>query len=55
MIEVKYKTRGYRDNHPLTDINIRQGLEQVLDEFKEEMKSMNPNMSIRRQLVELKI
>lgn len=36
------------DNHPLTDINIRQGLEQVLDEFKEEMKSMNPNMSIRR-------
>jgi hypothetical protein len=41
------------DQHPLTDINIVEGLKQVISEFKEELLSTNPTTSIRRAVTKI--
>jgi len=40
-------------NHPLTDINISAGLEQVIKDFKDELLSTNPADSIRRAVTKI--
>jgi hypothetical protein len=41
------------DQHPLTDINVVEGLKQVISEFKEELLSTNPTTSIRRAVTKI--
>jgi hypothetical protein len=40
-------------NHPLTDVNITAGLEQVLDEFVNEIKNTNPASAVRKAIVSI--
>ena len=41
------------ENHPLTDVNISAGLEQVLDEFVNEIKNTNPASAVRKAIVNI--
>ena len=41
------------ENHPLTDVNISAGLEQVLDEFVNEIKNTNPASAVRKAIVSI--
>lgn len=49
-VKIDRERSDFGSNHPLTDEKIKGGLVELLDQFKNELKSTNPNMSVQRAL-----
>lgn len=50
----RYVSGDKGDNHPLTDVNIKQGLMQLLEEFKQELTSSKTrSVSLQRSMADL--
>lgn len=48
--KIDREVSDFGPNHPLTDEKITNGLNDLLEQFKNDLKSTNPNMSIQRAL-----